>query len=195
MGSYHPQTPDRRTGKKLDLIIEDLNLKFDLRIPNPSLSSPSSREREKPLDLKCFLALKELHFKNVNIDRILQNFEERVQAWVPKPRQEPGTLPTTSNFLRRDGYRSISAGERKKRLEILEELLRDEIYLIRGGSFSPHALDRLRRPRDLSNGPPRPSDHARSRAPRPSETKRKSFDDEEVFRTAPSSPILSPDEG
>ncbi|KAL1984058.1 hypothetical protein VTN96DRAFT_9655 [Rasamsonia emersonii] len=180
MGSYHPQTPDRRTGKKLDLIIEDLNLKFDLRIPNPSLSSPSSREREKPLDLKCFLALKELHFKNVNIDRILQNFEERVQAWVPKPRQEPGTLPTTSNFLRRDGYRSISAGERKKRLEILEELLRDEIYLIRGGSFSPHALDRLRRPRDLSNGPPRPSDHARSRAPRPSETKRKSFDDEET---------------
>lgn len=200
MGSNYPRTPKDRTGKQLDIVIEELNWKFGLRIPNPVLSSPSSREREKPLDLRCFLAIRQLFFnRSVDIHRILQDFEEKMQVrisqWVSKPRQEPGTLPTTSSILRTDGYRSISDAERERRLQILLDLLDDEIYILRGGSFSPHALERHRRPRDLSNGPPRPSDHARSRAPRPTEAKRESFDEEEVFRTAPSSPILSPDEG
>ncbi|KAL1970925.1 hypothetical protein VTN77DRAFT_2759 [Rasamsonia byssochlamydoides] len=199
MGSFYPRTPTSRTGQGLHRLIEDLNFKFDIRIPNPLVSSPSSRERDKPLDVRCFLAIKQLYFnKDFNIYRILEDFEERVRVsttqWVAKPRQEPGTLPSSNDFLRRDGYRSISEAEREKRLKILLELLDDWIYLMRGGSFSPHALDRPCRPRDLSNGPPRLCDHARPRALQP-ETKRKSIEDEEVFHTARNSPIIPPDEG
>jgi hypothetical protein len=196
MAQNYPRTPSQRTGKGLDFIIEDLNLRFDVRIPNPSVSSPSIREKEMSLDIRCFKALKELYFRNVHIHRVLEAFEETVRIkttqWLAKPRPEPGTIPTRNDFLTRDGYRSISDDERLKRLEILLDLLDEEIYLVRGGSFSEQALERPRQPRDLTNGPPRSGSHASFPVPLQTETKRKSFEDEEVFLTAPSSPILLP---
>ncbi|KAL2220159.1 putative RNA-directed RNA polymerase [Thermoascus aurantiacus ATCC 26904] len=191
----NPRTPAKKSGEELSRIIESLNVKYDLQIPNDPIFSPSVREKQREsLENKCFNGLRWLYYnRSADVRSVIANFEEwagpRLSQWVFKPRQEFGTLPTRY-FLRTDGYKAIPEEERQKRLRYFEKLIRDEIYLLTQGSNGSLPLDR---PRDLSNGPQRASDAADSelKVPdRPVLTKRKSIEEKEVFATAPSSPLI-----
>lgn len=199
-----PTTPStNRTGKGLDVIVEHLNLNFDLKIPNPTLSSPGSRERgDRTLDWKCLSLLKRLHYnRKVDINRVIQSYDEEVRSkttqWVYKEKQDVETLPRSSDFLRRSSHQEITEQERTNRLKMLLRLLDDEHYLVNNGTFSPHAVDIDRQPKDLSNGAARPATTpdpcGNPKANSPTIAKRKSFGEAEVFHTAPNSPTILPE--
>ncbi|KAL1851117.1 hypothetical protein Plec18170_006441 [Paecilomyces lecythidis] len=192
-----PRTPVK-PAEELNRIIETLNLKYGLQLPNPVMYSPAAHGKDKPLDLRCFLGIRILYYnRSVDIKTVINNFDEWVRPrqtqWVYKQRQELGTLPSRSSFLRRDSLQMITEAERDIRLKALLKLIDDEIYLMNRGFYATNSFESRATPRDLSNGPSReyiPSSVQRNQS---SPTKRRPSDEQEVFHTAPSSPVESPD--
>lgn len=190
-----PRTPSK-SGQGLEDVIERLNYTFDLQIPNPKLQLPKMFENSTDLRGRCYL-LRTVYFKaHTEIPRILHDYEEDIRAstfqWVAKPRQEQGTLPSRSDFLRTDRYASIKEEERTRRLRKLFELLEDGFYLQHGGSHSRRRPENPpRQPRDLSRGPPRLTlsfDEGILRSNEP-DAETELMGDREEFYTAPSSPV------
>jgi hypothetical protein len=179
----------------LERQIESLNDEFALGIPNPKWQSPSSRllnEKEE----QCRAWIKYLFWKNTEaFERALNGFREQVRSeireskqWVHKPNQESGTVPSREDLIRTNG--KVSAEERLKRVDTLWEFLRSEAWIERGGDNPSQSLPR---PRNLANGPHRVSlngNHQESPVATTPQAKRKASNNQEVFYTAPSSPIL-----
>lgn len=90
------------------------------------------------------------------------------------------------------GQKIISEEEREIRLNYLLELIHDEIYLIMGGSYGTDMLGSSATPRDLSKGPRRESNPSSAQGHQSASAKRRPSDEQEVFFTAPSSPVASP---
>ncbi|KAJ9256631.1 hypothetical protein DTO212C5_8995 [Paecilomyces variotii] len=191
-----PRTPVKPV-EELNRIIETLNVKYELQLPNPVMYSPATHGTDKPLDWRCFYGIRIIYYnRNVDIKRVINNFEEwvtpRQTQWVYKRGQEPGTLPSQHDFLRKDGRKAISDAEREIRLRELLKLIDDEIYLINRGSYGTDALGSRAMPRDLSNGPSREHISGSTQRHQLSFAKRRPSDEQEVFYTAPSSPVESP---
>ncbi|KAH8701788.1 putative RNA-directed RNA polymerase [Talaromyces proteolyticus] len=198
-----PVTPQSSAGKVLEKEIESLNNDFELRIPNPKFRSPGSQSRgNRSIEEQCHIWLKELFWKDrTAFDRSLSDFREQINTnikdardnhWVHKPNQDSSTIPSRDNFLRTDDYRRVSDSDRQHRVEVLWNTLRSELWILRDGVDPSQDSQALCRPRNLANGPSRPSDSSNqhpTEVPTP-QPKRKSDHDEEVFHTAPNSPTL-----
>ncbi|KAK2798086.1 hypothetical protein FQN51_007905 [Onygenales sp. PD_10] len=142
-----------RTAKSPDgylAMIYNLNASFNLELPNHLISTPTRRPIEqRPLGEKCVALLKPLYYnKSVDLDRVLKDFSDWAKPvlsdWVPKAKQEPGTLPSPRLSFIHDNTlaaaRSILPEQRMLLLEYLWQLLRDEEYILnRGESRIPHA--------------------------------------------------------
>ncbi|OXV07297.1 hypothetical protein Egran_04940, partial [Elaphomyces granulatus] len=194
MAATQPCTPSGRTGKELEGIIGDLN-NFGLQIPNPTISSPLSREK-KSIEQRCFSALKQLHFnRKVDIYALIEEFKDLISPngsqWVFKPQQEAGTLSSPDQFLRRNRYQNIPPAERERRLDLLLRMLDRTIQSVNmnEGLFTSSASQ----PSFTSTAPIVHDDDS-SHASEPISLKRKSVEDAEVFQTAPSSPVMSLDD-
>lgn len=197
-----PGTPSK-SGQGLEDVIEHLNYTFDLQIPNPRLQSPKSFGNISDLRHRCYLLLRAVFFKAHNeIPRILHDYEEDIRAstfqWVvAKPRQEQGTIPSRSDFLKTDRSATVTEEERTRRLRKLFDLLEDEFYLHNGGSNSRRRPEfPLRQPRDLSRGSLRATQSFNEGILRCNEPDGETdfVGDRDEFYTAPSSPASSFDE-
>ncbi|KAK2811464.1 hypothetical protein FQN50_002087 [Emmonsiellopsis sp. PD_5] len=131
-------------------MIYNLNASFNLDLPNQLISTPTRRPiEERPLRERCVALLKPLYYnKSVDLDRVLKDFSDWAKPvlsdWVPKAKQEPGTLPSPRLSFIHDNTlaaaRSILPEQRLLLLEYLWQLLRDEEYILnRGESRIPHA--------------------------------------------------------
>ncbi|OJJ48422.1 hypothetical protein ASPZODRAFT_62883 [Penicilliopsis zonata CBS 506.65] len=187
-----PRTP-QKTGRELQHLVDSLNDRFFLDLPNPLFSSPSMTEgKEKPPGLICYLGIKRL-FYNRNVDhlhRVLDNFEE----WAISRRNER----QRGRGMRQQQQQQKSNGDRLMRpsrddqdahIRYLKKLIDDEIWLLNNGAFSPLAEDVESQGRRL----------AEQLLPRPPSKRRLSSDNEDEdededgessdFHTAPSSPV------
>lgn len=116
-----------------DKIISDLNLRYGLDLPkdygrryNPSI------QRKESLADQCsrhieFLSLWQ---DRVHIPTVIQDFEEWAQPvlmkWIPKEKQEQGTLISQSilNFNRKNATATAASFTSEQKLHLLEELER-----------------------------------------------------------------------
>ncbi|PLB35770.1 RNA dependent RNA polymerase [Aspergillus candidus] len=157
-----PRTP-LRSGQQLSHLIDELNIHFDLDIPNPHFYSPSAGggvgRGDGSLKWRIYRGMQRLYFdRNVDLYKIINSFDDwaRVQH-------------------RRDD-----------RLEYLLKLIDDESYLRRSSaSFSFSCLETIEEP------PPPPLLPPPSVSPSKS-LKRRISDEEDEFHTAPSSPVKLP---
>ncbi|EEA23930.1 RNA-directed RNA polymerase, putative [Talaromyces marneffei ATCC 18224] len=204
MTSTDTQTPSGKTAEVLERHIESLNHEFALGIPNPKWQSPSSRPvTERSKEEQCRVWVKYLFWKNTEaFERALNGFREQVRSeiregkqWVHKPNQEYGTVPSREDFIRtNDNYRNqVSTEERVKRVDTLWKFLHSETWIEQGGENPLEGSQSSPRPRNLANGPPRDSLNGNleeSPAVITPQAKRKASNNQEVFYTAPSSPVL-----
>ncbi|GMF78351.1 unnamed protein product [Aspergillus oryzae] len=179
-----PHTPKR--GKDLFQLIDKLNEQFGLDIPNPKIHSPSLEPDRKSLRWRVHLGIKRLHYdRNANINETLNNFEEWVAS---RPEWSNGDFPP-NNRSKRDpctnkSYASVSESERDERLIYLAKLIRDELYILTKGSYSPFfkGLDGIPEKATEQSSPSKG-------------LKRRMSEEEDEFRTAPNSPVNYPVQG
>lgn len=208
MTSIFPRTPSGKNREVLERQIDSLNDEFALGIPNPKLQSPSSRPfNERSREEQCHGWIKFLFWRNTEAyERALNGFREQVRLeirdrirdskqWVHKPNQEYGTVPSREDSIRTNGsYRNqVSAEERLKRVDTLWRFLHSETWIESGGENPLEGSQSSPRPRNLANGPPRASLNNPPQEPPVATTpqaKRKASNNQEVFYTAPSSPVL-----
>ena len=217
--STDPLTPRTRQGQQFEQLVFFLNGRYDLRIP---VILETSAQPVDPTAKFCWKALRFLffHYSGDNVGRVggikcpaalgraLGEFEDKVvdcrRSWVPKPRQEPGTLVVrqsrdASSFLRTGNQlQAKNAVERDKFLKILAELLSPEIALgqeriLLKQSCSSATPDTTPH---VTNTPSSPTSAQAARSParrqqqlRPPQTpSKRRIHQEQVFQTAPSSP-------
>ncbi|EEQ89158.1 hypothetical protein RJZ56_007868 [Blastomyces dermatitidis] len=217
-----PRTP--RSSDRFNLLIHNLNTAYDLDLPNPALSTPRRRPGdERTLPERCVGLAKFLYyddpekFERVVLGSLSEWMNAFLSKWVPKPNQEPGTMPSRS-FINSNTIsmaRNITPDQRAIVLNYLWKVLSDEEYLVRKGSSRiPRGVnvvapvdDRfgggcsLESPAATTTGgsmtgsgmtPSTPSEIPPAAAPGkipPSPPKRKVVtDDSEVFLTAPNTP-------
>ncbi|KAE8359838.1 RNA dependent RNA polymerase-domain-containing protein [Aspergillus caelatus] len=179
-----PHTPKR--GKDLYQLIDKLNEHFDLDIPNPQLHSPSLEPNRKSLRWRVHLGIKRLHYdRNVNLNETLNNFEEWVAS---RPVWANGSFPSNTR-LKRDPctygcYANVPESERGERLRYLAKLIRDELYILTKGSYSPflEGLDGITEEVTEQSSPSKG-------------LKRRMSEEEDEFHTAPNSPVNNPEFG
>ncbi|EEH42619.1 uncharacterized protein PADG_07439 [Paracoccidioides brasiliensis Pb18] len=136
-----PRTP--KSSHDFNLLINNLNVTFNLDLPNPAVSTPKHRPGgERTFPERCVGLMKFLYYNNPdNVQRVIDSFQEWARAflsdWVPKTRQEPGTLPSSRPFIRSNALsmaRNITPEQRAKVLDYLWTLLRDEEYIVTRGA-------------------------------------------------------------
>ncbi|PGH07291.1 hypothetical protein GX51_01835 [Blastomyces parvus] len=137
-----PRTP--RSGNRFNLLIHNLNASFNLDLPNPALSTPGQRRgEERTLSERCVGLAKFLFYHCDDIEKlervVLGSFSEWAKVflsnWVPKPNQDPGTLPSRS-FINSNTIsiaRNITLEQRATMLNYLWKVLSDEEYIVRNG--------------------------------------------------------------
>lgn len=204
MTTIFPRTPSGKNVEILEREIDSLNYEFALGIPNPKWQSPSSRPMaERPKEEQCRSWMKELFWKDPEVfKRAVHDFRELVRSevreskkWVHKPHQEYGTVPSREDFIKTNGnYRNqVSDEERMKRVDKLRDAIYSELWIVRGGDNPLEGSQSSPRPRNLANGPHRASLNGNTQespmATSP-QAKRKASNNQEVFHTAPSSPVL-----
>ncbi|PYI28040.1 hypothetical protein BP00DRAFT_428849 [Aspergillus indologenus CBS 114.80] len=125
-----PTTPSR-SGQELTQLIDQINERFSLEIPNPRIYSPGGDNKTPAW--RCYGGLKRLYFKGP-FYRVLEDFQE----WVSSRSLHPSRL--------------LSSYEREERLGYLLRLIDDELYLMAKGSFPANRLmERLSaEPEDLT---------------------------------------------
>ncbi|OJD20365.1 hypothetical protein ACJ73_08301 [Blastomyces percursus] len=136
-----PRTP--RSSDRFNLLIHNLNTTYNLDLPNPAISTPRRRPgEERTLPERCVGLAKFLYYDDPGKFEsvVLSSFSEWAKAflskWVPKPNQEPGTLPSRS-FINSNTIsiaRNITPEQRATALNYLWKVLSDEEYLVRKGA-------------------------------------------------------------
>lgn len=178
-----PRTP-RKNGEDLRSIINHLNEKFALDLPNPLLYSPSVHQDNKSHRWRSYRGIKRLYFGHSNLNCIINDFEE----WVSS-RQVPThvftSFPAAAGLNGNPGGDMfVSAGEKEERMKYFAKLVDDAIYLLNGGSFSSFASRRESEDVSTTNQNRRTSPLKR----------RFSDEDDEDFHTAPNSPEKNTEE-
>ncbi|RAO68792.1 uncharacterized protein BHQ10_004804 [Talaromyces amestolkiae] len=198
------RTPSAKSVEVLEREIDSLNYEFALGIPNPKWQSPSSRPMaERSKEEQCRSWMKELFWKNPEaFERACHDFRELVRSqirqgkdWVHKLHQEHGTVPSREDFLKTNiNYSNqVSDDERMKRVEALRKAIYSELWIVRGGENPLEGTQSTPRRQNLANGPHRASlngNHHESPMATTPQAKRKASNNQEVFHTAPSSPVL-----
>ncbi|KLJ11987.1 hypothetical protein EMPG_09628 [Blastomyces silverae] len=215
-----PRTP--RSSDGFNLLIHNLNATYNLDLPNPALSTPRRRPgAERTLPERCVGLAKFLYYDDPEKFQrvVLGSFSEWTKAflskWVPKPNQEPGTLPSRS-FINTNTIsiaRNITPEQRATVLDYLWKVLSDEEYIVRKGTSKIPRGPNVAPPADARSGAGWSSESpaattggsmtgsgvkpdtsseippaAAAKMP-PSPSKRKVVaDDSEVFVTAPNTP-------
>lgn len=107
----------KKTGQKIDQVIDSLNAKWDLQLPRLHGADATEEASRGSFAKRCSSRIRYLCFRTENIDSILADYEARARTiytqWVLKPSQEPGTLPilpVTKSFLSRDIHSKREAG-------------------------------------------------------------------------------------
>ena len=135
------ETSPQKVRERSDRIINDLNLRYGLKLPGQHgvppqtlLRSQISREQRISAQIR-FLFWK----SSVDVNEVIRDFEEWAQAflsnWIHKPSQEPGTILSQSitTFFIRDGATKTAASFTKEQkdaiLQDLERRLREECDL------------------------------------------------------------------
>lgn len=198
------RTPSGKNVEVLEREIDSLNYEFALGIPNPKWQSPSSRPMaERSKEEQCRSWMKELFWKDPKaFERACQDFRELVRSQiregkgrVHKPLQKYGTVPSREDFIKTNvNYPNpVSDDERMNRVETLRKAIYSELWIVRGGESPLEGAQSTPRPRNLANGPHRASlneSHHESPVATTPQAKRKASNNQEVFYTAPSSPVL-----
>lgn len=132
-----PLTP-KKSGQEFERIVDTLNEQFSLALPNPKVLSPGANKDVETPQWRCYRLLQRLYYhrKVVNLNQVLNNFEEWVcsrnasDAVVMWARQDG--LPATARAGPGLGRELIVHHEREERLGYLMKLVADEFYILTG---------------------------------------------------------------
>ncbi|PYH48858.1 RNA dependent RNA polymerase [Aspergillus saccharolyticus JOP 1030-1] len=179
-----PHTPSR-SGQELIQIIDNINEKYSLDIPNPRNYSPGGDNKTPAW--RCYNGLKILYFLTVQapLNRVLDSLEDWVlgQSEIPADKhisyQAAGHRSSVTRGSGLGGQRMpLGANERKERLHYLLRLIDDEVWFLKKGSFQTNKLVE-----SISDEPKDPTLKS---------LKRSISGDEDEFHTAPNSPAKDP---
>ncbi|KMU83299.1 hypothetical protein CIHG_01081 [Coccidioides immitis H538.4] len=205
-----PYTP--RTARGCNQLLLSLSAKYNLDLPT-SEKKGTPAQRDRTLGQKCVSGLTYLHF-NGGMEHTIAGFEEManrmLSEWIHKPNQDWGTLPAptlatqgTRSFINGsmiENSKNISLEQRDELLQCLHKLLEDEIRHRRRSPLPPatvgvgaSATALGNKLKDLETSMARTPSYPAPGSPEISPSKRKGpLDRDEVFSTAPSSPIIDP---
>ena len=139
-----PETP-RKVGSKVDVAIDKLNARYDLKLPRLHGVEASTAESQHSLGRKCSAKIRYLCFRPVNLDRLISEFEDEARQmfsrWIWKPSQTLGTLPSlpvTKSFIERDLRNKFASTpvqltdtQRQELLKKLHDILDQDYQLAR----------------------------------------------------------------
>ncbi|KAL4926072.1 RNA dependent RNA polymerase [Aspergillus undulatus] len=182
-----PRTP-QKSGGAFNRLIDNLNERFSLGIPNPRVFSPGSNKAvlQTP-QWQCFRSLQRLYWnKLADVGSVIGDFEDwvismnatdAIARFAVTGRRGVSRALTPSGSGSGTGPREvIAASEREERLGYLIELIDNELYIVTKGS---HPIARKAVPRE------------RRSPERPLKRRFSSDESSDDFHTAPNSPEKS----
>lgn len=149
-----PMTPRKPHDTALESIVQEINETYGLNIQSPDPGLTPSQHKELGKNNAeygrwgvIFKGIRYLYYKrDQSLEMVLQNFGYEAKAasekWIPKPRQEPGTLPYSSR-----APRATTAGQKVQLEEILMALLNTAMMnVLPASSHAPSATQVSRSP-------------------------------------------------